>query len=323
MSKIAHPSLDAREVKGLLVNLLGSQRGKPMIVAVFLIMTVGWLADAIFGLLEAGLGHLLATAGPAFLRLAGPSPIRLASLAAIALFAIVVVFGFYRWARRARERYPFTVDIDNQPAKVRALVLFLSFPGKDEMCKRYADLQGDLHDPQTLRSLGKASWRMPLEAIRYHLPKLERVVLIGSPGPGGTRAQIDTFRKLLDRLAPGHTLHVAPVDELLPTIPRSPVRATELDHAQRIDTRGGLSFLDPETLFVVIDAILAHLVEEERLDPEDILVDVTSGTALSSVAGAAAAGGLFRRFEYVVCEEASDHYEVRTMKPTFGTPTPP
>lgn len=320
MSKIAHPKLSGRDARGLLVNLLGSQLGWPMLLAVILIMAVGWLADGLFGLAEAGVGRLLTLSGPRLHWLADPDRVHVAAQASIALVGMLILMGFHRWARRARERYPFTVDIDTQPRKVRALILFLSFPGNDEIRERYARLEGDLSAPGTLRALERAPWRMPLEAIRYHMPKLEHVVLIGSSGPGGTRREVDAFRKLLDRLVPGHHLHVATVDELMPTIPRTPARAAELGHAPAIDARGGFSFHDPETLFMVVEAVLAHLVGGERLAPEDILIDVTGGTALASVAGAAAAGGLFRRFEYVAFDERTEHYEVRTMKPTFGSP---
>ena len=318
MSWDRNVGLTARDSRGLLVHLLGSPQGRPIMLAIGVLLMIGWLSDASFAVADLAIGRLLKTVGSAWsippAWLTGVS-FSVAKRVVLASVATLILFGFYRWARRARERYPFTVSVDHSPPKARALILFLSFPGNQAQQETYTALRGDLTHPDTLPALGKASWRMPLEAIRYHLPELEHVVLIGSAGPTGTRACVDDFRDLLDRLLPGHALQVGAVDELVDRVARP--------DGDVIDLRRGLSFFDPETLFTVVDAVFSHLVAHESLDPADVLIDVTGGTALASVAGASAAGGLFRRFEYVAFNERSEHYEVRTMKPTFGIAAKP
>ncbi|MCZ7659389.1 MAG: hypothetical protein M5U07_16705, partial [Xanthobacteraceae bacterium] len=105
--------------------------------------------------------------------------------------------GRLYWFAHKVKLEPRAEEEEARPVKV--LILFLSQPGKLE---DYADIEGTLGSPELGDRLGRLQWRMPIAAVAHHIGRLERLVVIGSPGEKGTNRLVGDFKKLLDRLLP-------------------------------------------------------------------------------------------------------------------------
>jgi hypothetical protein len=167
----------------------------------------------------------------------------------------------------------------DSPQKVRALVLFLSpasGPDRDEAFKKLSE-PGFRLTKEGLSQLGKFSWRMPLEAIAYHLERLSYIYVIPSSdsvNAKGTHLDFSDFIKILDRLLENHDLCLSD------------------------DYKAGVDFENAQQLIECIESIYKNLHEKDIPD-YDILVDITGGQKVPTVAGAAVALAEGRRFQYV------------------------
>jgi len=195
-----------------------------------------------------------------------------AELTGLFLPLLVVWFGVQ--IRRASNRIVPAFMVNQQPMPAKALVLFLSPPTDLGAIARIA---GDLRVEKTAKDFETDRWHMPMSAIAHHLKILERVVVIASPdapGKPGTRNHFDAFRDTVKRLTPS-------------------------DPNLVVTTYGdGVDFEDAAALIAALETVFRELHAEGYRD-EDIVVDVTGGQKVPTVAGAVFTMTPERRFHYV------------------------
>ena len=195
---------------------------------------------------------------------------------------------FWLFARRARDRVMLSVVQTTDVQKCEVLVLLLSPPGKDEQefHSWLADgsIRGRISDVE-VRKRFTASWRKPMEAVAAHLPRLKRVIVLGSSdsrgAENGTYHKFPLFREVLKHLLP-RPEHVEISDLSSPAF------------GERWAT--GVNFEDLQALVAALQDVLKHL---ENVKPYEVMIDITGGQKVPTVAGAAVSLGEGRRFQYV------------------------
>jgi hypothetical protein len=274
MSGPQAPGQKQKLARRVVQHLLGGSELRPMITVVAVLVGVGWFADSLYGWLE-DIGNALE---------GHPVADWLPLHRVIAVTAFVSGFLYlYQLARAARTRYRPSIESTTEHPKVRGLILYLSnLSAKDEQGLRakmtgLVDMQGFCALPERL------NWRMPLEAIDYHLPRLSDVILICSAGDGGSARQATLFKELVARLFPQATVRLAELGELEPKY------------------LNGISFDDVDRVADATDDAYAYLTDKGLTDGE-ILIDITGGYKTNAIAGMAVALAEGRRIQYVSTE---------------------
>ena len=211
--------------------------------------------------------------------------------------ALVGMAGF--WARKAGGEIHVSVHQNDCPAKVRGLILFLSLPGRG---KTLEDLQAKVAAGTSARidnqfEMPSGSWQMPLEAIDYHCGRLQYVVVIPSANTpdkdeqDGTIHHVDLFEATVKRMR----------------------QAAGVTCLRLPDKYGdGVDFEDARALVAAVEAAYAVL-HDQGIDRDNAVVDITGGTKVATVAGAAGALADDRRFQYVSTRD----YRVRSYDITY------
>jgi hypothetical protein len=182
-------------------------------------------------------------------------------------------------------------DIDEEePEKKKVLILFLSNvrADKDQIentIKNVAetpDLEGKIEKIQNSKDM--RNWRMPLEAIKLHLPKLKKVVVITSPA---SSKQFNQFKKLVE---------------------------TVFNKNFEIVEKKAKDFESVKHIFNIIREIFEEL-EREKYKAKDVIIDVTGGTKPVSIAGALTTPYYpDRKFQYISTTNYSvKSYDVRQI----------
>ncbi|AGA89191.1 hypothetical protein Thimo_0321 [Thioflavicoccus mobilis 8321] len=203
-------------------------------------------------------------------------------LLAVGLFAGELL-AVAAYARGARKRYRPRVGVEPQPAQVHGLILFLSNLSAEQARAVQAGLT-TLDGLAAFRAAhGGLNWRMPLEAIAHHAPRLQHVIVICSAGRTGSAGQWPLFRALVQRVFPG--------------------AAFELRSAAQLDSRfgAGIDFEDVDGVAQATDDAYVHLLER-GLPHSEILIDVTGGQKTNAIAATAVALAEGRRIQYVACD---------------------
>ena len=268
------PGLAQEQARRVVQHLLGGGELRTMSMVVAMLVGVGWLADSLFGWLQ-DIGDALE---------GRPVDDWLPLYRVIAVTAFVGGFLYlYRLARAARALYRPSVESTTEPRKVRGLILYLSnLNARDEDGLR--EKMADLVDIQGFRhQFERLNWRMPLEAIDYHLPRLSDVILICSAGDGGSARQTALFKELAARIFPQAALRLAELGELEP------------------EYLNGVSFDDVDRVADATDDAYALLTKKGLTDGE-ILIDITGGYKTNAIAGTAVALAAGRRIQYVSTE---------------------
>jgi hypothetical protein len=274
MSRARAPGAAHQQALHVVTHLLGSKRVPTMASVVLILMAIGWTGDSLFEWM---------TDFGAWLKcepVADWWPWH--RLAAVGLMAAIV--GVLSWlAGKAEGHFRPKVRADDTPDQAEGLVLYLSalrVPDQQQIQAASPGLDGL---DGFRRDFGKLSWRMPLEAIAYHLPRLRRVLVISSAHADGSRNQFPLFEELVTRFFPEADLTVTDVAEL--------------------DTRygSGLDFSDVEQVAAATDDAYVHL-REAGMSAERILIDITGGLKTNSIAGAAVALAEGRRIQYVTSD---------------------
>ena len=285
MSHLRAPGAAQEQSRRVIDHLLGSSRPGRVLLVIATLVSLGWFSDSLFEWLTDldhwCQGNTVADWWP------------LHRLIGVFTF-ITIITALWANAAGARKRYRPRIASDPQPAAVKALVLYLS-----ALPSPLAD--NDLTPPTNLQQFrerqGDTSWRMPVEAIAHHLPRLQRVVLISSSGKHGSHAQGARFKQLCNQLF-GNALQV---DDI-----------AALDNSWS----GGIDFNDVERLTHATDD--AHrLLEQGGLNPRDILIDVTGGQKTNSIAGAAVALAEGRTIQYVAFDRDQHSYRVIAYDVTY------
>lgn len=263
MNPTAPPAM-LEKLGGAMARAMGTRRSN--------IMAGMFLVYVAVNLFSSFIDELLKHWGP----FARPSPL------------VIVLALFWLWARRARnEVKPVVLDQTANVQPCRVLILFLSPPGQDkpEIPKLIGDpsTQGRISDI-ALRDRFLGPWRMPLEGIAAHLPHLEKIVIVSSSGPNGTKNVVRLFVDLLG--------HVLP----------SPARVEILDATLWLGERcpDGVDFEQVGSLVETLVAIEERL---KKVPPHEIMIDITGGKKPSTAAGTVMSLGRGRRFQYVSTED--------------------
>jgi len=284
MSRVRAPGVAHQQARHIVTHLLGSGRLTSILKVMVVLIAIGWFGDSLFEWwTDIGLylkGGAVSDWWP------------LHRLFAV-LFLAVIVTRLWWLARQAEAHTRPTVVVDSRPRRASGLILYLSPLGSEELQKLQDGLPALTGLEAFRQRFGGWRWRMPLEAITYHLPTLRRVVVISSAHGGGSRRQVPVFKALADRLFPGADLRVQDV--------------AELDSSYE----PGLDFEDVEKVAAATDDAYVRL-RSAGLDHEDILIDVTGGAKTSSVAGAVVALAEGRRIQYV-----TSRYQVLVYDVTY------
>ena len=157
MSNRTPPSLTARRTLKLIEAVIGTTRIKGIILAIALLVTLGWFSDSLFNLIT--------------LNFQGAQ-----TLFGIALFPGLIGY-LYITTRRSGSEVTIHVTTDDNPAQAKALILVLSPPRGDEklLNEQLPPLQKN--SPVLDKFNG---WLMPMVAIAHHLGRLKHIVVIPS-----------------------------------------------------------------------------------------------------------------------------------------------
>ncbi len=175
----------------------------------------------------------------------------------IVLLFFLLVFGY--WTLKPGK---FKV-ISDIPVPKKALVLFLSNLKEEDNNKIIQEIErieGSSID-EKLNFINKGilrPWRMPLEAIKYHLSRLEKLAIITS---SKSHPQVDAFKFLIEKVFGNQAEKITIKEKHLKT------------------------FENANELFTLLDEIFQEL-EKEGIKSKDVIVDVTSGQKINSIVGA-------------------------------------
>lgn len=272
------PGAAQEQARRIIDHLLGSNRPGRILLVIATLVSLGWFTDSLFEWL-ADLDRW--TQGEAI-----NNWWPLHRVIGVASF-ISIVAALWISAKGARKRYRPRVACEPDPPKAKALILYLSTL-RDPAQRKQTDAITGIDDFRT--RLGGTAWRMPIEAIAHHLPRLQRVIIISSSGKHGSHCQYQQFKQLCGRLFSDGPR----IDDL-----------AELDSSWT----AGIDFNDVERLTAATDD--AHrLLEQSGLRQHDILIDVTGGQKTNSIAGAAVALAEGRAIQYVSHQRDTDSYKV-------------
>lgn len=200
------------------------------------------------------------------------------------------------------------VLVEDHPHQVKALVLFLSLPGNRQVQatnrERCEKADASLDNP-VLRQSIEGPWRMPIEALAFHQQRLKTVIVIPSSDrkeedpPRGTFRFMSDFKSIICLLSNGN-----PQFQIV----------TPAEFLNDNTYQNGIDFEDMGACLKLMNRIYQEL-RVQNFNSNDILVDITGGLKLNSIAGAAAAILIpNRKFQYV----NMNTYTVRTYDMTLG-----
>lgn len=216
---------------------------------------------------------------------------------------LVVSFGCAVWLyKRRRSFMPVQIQRIGQPGKIdphAILILTLSRStwqwtptklerDKGEHCDLPDDLAGALHAMEQLGEREKFSWEQLLRAIDKHKSALQHIVLIGSKGKEGTVQKVEQCEAMIRHYFPQHAL----------------------------------SFEHREADFESLDELLGvyrNLVESKKNRKQDVMIDVTGGTKVVSIA-AAMVSLKYSEIEFQYVETSGDK-RVRSFNVTTPSQT--
>lgn len=219
------------------------------------------------------------------------------------LFLLVTLF-LLGLVEEAAARVNLDIVQTDSPPPCQVLILFLSPPGKDEqwLQQPLKDEMDDISNGST-RKRFEGSWRMPVEAVAYHLTRLERIVVL--PSSDSPDKMDGTFRYF--------SLFAETMKQLTQT-----KKSIQIIGLHEIDSRWDKG-VDYEVAQALVDALhqTSRWLHDQGVKDQDILVDITGGQKVPTVAGAAVALGKGRWFQYISTRD----YKVRAYDITYRAAT--
>jgi len=226
----------------------------------------------------------------------------------VALLVAALLAVAYLWIliRRAQRAATEEVTVSAQEVHVphcRAVILFLSYRrGKTPVADWLADarFRGGISNPEIPRIMdpdpkAHESWRMPVESVAIHYSKIERLIVITSSDyvtdtvkksiDEGSYRQYEEFKLLLEELFEGTGREVK-VTDLFKFL------------KGRKEFEKGVDFENAHALVGALVAVYREL-HKEKYQNKEIMVDVTGGPKVTTVAGAAIVLGKDQVFQYV------------------------
>ncbi|HQO29524.1 MAG TPA: hypothetical protein PKY22_08375 [Accumulibacter sp.] len=185
------------------------------------------------------------------------------------MILLAVFFSFLLYRRR-RMFLPTRISRIGNPGQVqprRMLVLTLSWPGWDwqpQQLERQgrsayplpSDLSGALQAMAALGAREKFTWEQLLRAVEPHADCLQEIVLIGSEGAQGTFGEADRCRQMLR-----HYYRQLPDIDM-------PVHAVDYESLDSLSS------------------LYRQIIGESKQPANQIMIDVTGGTKVVSIAAA-------------------------------------
>lgn len=278
------------EFERVLKHMFGSTRKAVLIHGLALLTLFGMFTDALSNL--ASQFNLLSSE-------ASKEPFKLGFDALI----IVAFPAYFVWLWRRTRRTSIWetphVIANSPPAQMRGLVLFLSPPGRDLLLIQElldGTKKGRLKDEQLHQGFA-GPWRMAIEAIACHMPRLQYVVVIGSAtldtrvgAQEGTAHRVPRFVELIHALEGGESLCIESLSESMAKVPGGDAWAERWSD--------GVNFEDVHALLEAIEAAYQAL-QSRGLAGYEIGVDVTGGQKTTTIAGAIATLAIGRHCQYV------------------------
>lgn len=254
----------------VLRSFIGTADYLVIIVVVLLLMTLGWSADGVrdwfIDLESTGISW----------------PKWNISFILIFPFPILLLLIYAIFKLKAKSLLYQVKQIEIDMIKPLSLVIYLS-----NLRNRNVEAEiKNLDDPQIVSNDPKSQhpWKMSILAIKQHLPDLEKVIAITSSGEGGSTGDWEKFVKSVENCWPQHTWELHLADEFL-------------GHS----SNNGVDFEDlhklVETTYTVVDKL------RNKHKRKQILIDVTGGTKMASVAGSAVALEKMQYFQYIKLKE--------------------
>jgi hypothetical protein len=231
----------------------------------------------------------------------------------LVFFPVFLVFC-YCIVRKHSQCIKTDVKVFKNPRRGRALVLFLSPASAVDksLVEQLTKAGGRIADKKVRESF-KGAWRMPLEAIAYHLYGLDQVVVIATEGDKDTdgtqirKGSLDDYPKFKS------LVNALTSTEGAGDSPRLDIRLPADIGIQHKALKSG-SFKEINR---VVNEVSVRLNTVDHIKDLDIVVDITGGTKICSVAGAVVSLGRGKRFQYVNTET----YEIVEYDVTVeGTP---
>ncbi|SMP05157.1 CRISPR-associated protein (Cas_Cas02710) [Desulfurobacterium pacificum] len=207
--------------------------------------------------------------------------LKLVSTSVVLLLSLVVL------GRILYSPLRFDVDAD-KPRKKKVLIWFLSKPWgtKEEVeqdVRKVSEMANNLNIQdikEAVNGLKIKNWRMALDAIEYHIPKLERVIVITSQE---SETYFDLFKDFI-KVVFGKTFSV----EKFATV----------------------DFENGEELIKILDEKLFQFLKCLGYKDREVIVDVTGGQKTISIVGAILTVTNFdREFQYV----STNNYDIKSF----------
>ena len=272
----------------VLSHLFASNRVGFVIKAVLLLMSLNWFSSASWEWLQ-----WLPWLG-------GQKPVGIPRLILGTATLPILLLGLVIQARNARQIIRPTIS-EHSPDQVHGLVIYLSALRADylgslqEALKQGMDLKG------FRQQFGHINWRMPLEAVNHHAPKLAFMVVIASSGEDGSAKQLGEFKASLDTVFPNPAFRLVDLADCFS------------DEGDKVAFKDGVDFeVEPERLATATNAAYEYL-RRQGLRPSDILIDITGGLKVTTVVGSAVALAEGRRIQYVSTRD----FEVRVYDVSY------
>ncbi|MEO2069463.1 MAG: hypothetical protein ABGX27_08180 [Desulfurobacteriaceae bacterium] len=186
---------------------------------------------------------------------------------------------------------------DEEPEKKKILIPFLSVINKGEnivdsqtLLEEIEKIPDNLPLEEKIEVIQQNSllrkWRMPIEAIKYHQPKLEKIIVITS---SQSLEQVPAFKELVKKCF-GESFEKKIVKKLVS------------------------DFENIKELFNVLDDVYSEIRKEGYRD-KDAIIDITGGQKINSIAGAFMTSFYNdREFQYVSTQNHKiKSYDVRLI----------
>ncbi len=232
-------------------------------------------------------------------------------IAARLLFFPAMLVGWWLWIKNSMEAVAnLTVHEHVGPPGCKVLIMFLSPPREDkEMIEQLLlnNTNAPLADAGIqntgFRESFKGPWRMPLEAIAWHLQQgtLERVIVAPSATVKtvtytrkGTFLDFQAFKKLIEKKAGTVSVHHA-------------------GEAQPDKWMQGVDYESARALRDCLKDVFDFLLVREQYTEEDILIDITAGQKLGSSIGTLLSLQAGRLIQYV----STNDYSVKSYNISY------
>ena len=193
--------------------------------------------------------------------------------------SFLILIGLYLFAVYQASGVEFDV-FEAPPGRKRILVIFLSKLNEsvlNDIRRIIEDLKNGKKLPENFDFNIFKSWRMPYEAVKYHIPRLEKLVVVTSKD---SSAQFPLFKELMNLI---------------------------FNNKMEIEERKLKSFESVKEIFKEIDSIYKNL-KERGIKERDVIIDVTGGQKTNSIAAAFMTLYYDREFQYV----STQNYEVKS-----------